>query len=676
MRTLRTIRPLAVVVGMLAACVGNAQVTNPSNNASSGDYVGCDNTSPFPLEIRQNDNQPIQWYTDAIQRMILTPTLTNQNWAWYQNNDLDFSGHLGIGNPTPVRPLTYLHINSSPLNGITVGYRPWMRVGALCTQGTDGLYVGMRALEGMDHAILNWSDDDDAGPDPMCFVFTSTPDNATTANMNAGLEIARMIPDVGGNEGYFGVGDFFTPGLNPTERLDILHGRLRIRQLPEASGEATDTYKVMVVDDTSDPLERGVVKWADVNLSANCDWVVQNPEPHVSNTYNGSNCSWGQKHGVGIGVEFPKSKLYVYHNDNALLSPIAISADSRFDLTNGQQLYGLHSQARPTASTTFIVNQRATGVFGVAVNSRSSVGVHGSASVCQATEGTASQVVGVKAEASGCDRANFVAGVYASGSGAIDPANEWAAYFTGRGYLASGPWQPSDQQLKTNIQPMAVDALDGVDPMLSLPVHSYEYNVEAFPSMHLPLGQQVGFLAQELEALIPSAVSGITHPAETDSLGNETTPSVDFKAINPIALIPYLVLTVQRQQATIDQFAELLAACCAGPNGTGARDAIGLPADPVLDPALDPARDSQLRIVPNPFSEPPTVYYTLQRSGRMQLIANSSDGKALQVLQEASMEAGSYQFNWNTAELAPGMYYVTLLLDGQPLVKKAIKVTR
>ncbi|WP_343390404.1 hypothetical protein [Candidatus Amarobacter glycogenicus] len=40
------------------------------------------------------------------------------------------------------------------------------------------------------------------------------------------------------------------------------------------------------------------------------------------------------------------------------------------------------------------------------------------------------------------------------------------------------------------------------------------------------------------------------------------------------------------------------------------------------------------------------------------------------------MESGSYQYEWNTADLAAGIYYVTLLLDGQPVVKKAVKVNR
>ena len=53
---------------------------------------------------------------------------------------------------------------------------------------------------------------------------------------------------------------------------------------------------------------------------------------------------------------------------------------------------------------------------------------------------------------------------------------------------------------------------------------------------------------------------------------------------------------------------------------------------------------------------------------------NSADGKELRMLMQASMEAGQYQFAWNTEALAPGMYYVTLLLDGESVVKKAVRV--
>ena len=56
------------------------------------------------------------------------------------------------------------------------------------------------------------------------------------------------------------------------------------------------------------------------------------------------------------------------------------------------------------------------------------------------------------------------------------------------------------------------------------------------------------------------------------------------------------------------------------------------------------------------------------------LLLNSSDGKQLQVLHEGAMDKGEYSRVWNTTQLAPGMYYLTLLLDGEPLVKRAVKL--
>jgi hypothetical protein len=46
------------------------------------------------------------------------------------------------------------------------------------------------------------------------------------------------------------------------------------------------------------------------------------------------------------------------------------------------------------------------------------------------------------------------------------------------------------------------------------------------------------------------------------------------------------------------------------------------------------------------------------------------------VLSEAQREAGEYQQVWSTEHLAPGVYHITLLLDGEPLVKRAVKVGR
>ena len=67
---------------------------------------------------------------------------------------------------------------------------------------------------------------------------------------------------------------------------------------------------------------------------------------------------------------------------------------------------------------------------------------------------------------------------------------------------------------------------------------------------------------------------------------------------------------------------------------------------------------------------------SLARLPAISSVSMSADGKQLRVLQEVTSEAGVYQFNWNTADLAAGMYYVTLLLDGEPITKRAVKIDR
>ena len=71
--------------------------------------------------------------------------------------------------------------------------------------------------------------------------------------MNGQGWIARLIPAVRGDEGYFGIGDFFTAGVQPDQRLQVLDGLVRIQPLP--TDPPMDSEQFMVVDNT------GVVGW-------------------------------------------------------------------------------------------------------------------------------------------------------------------------------------------------------------------------------------------------------------------------------------------------------------------------------------------------------------------------------------------------------------------------------
>jgi hypothetical protein len=71
MNAKKFIRPALLATSLLVFGYGQGQVTTANNSPASGDYVGCDAGTTFPLEIRHNANQPIQWFTDALRRMQL-----------------------------------------------------------------------------------------------------------------------------------------------------------------------------------------------------------------------------------------------------------------------------------------------------------------------------------------------------------------------------------------------------------------------------------------------------------------------------------------------------------------------------------------------------------------------------------------------------------------------------
>ena len=681
----KTFRSLGLVVLLIVGFSSDAQVSQLSNTVTlPTEYIGCDSSSTQPLRFTTELNFPHQWRTDNALRMRLSQTLTGQTVNGYGNRDL--SGHLGIGlftDPDVNRPFSMLHIDSA--GGQNTGYRPWMKVGMTLTCWSDLSYFGMKSENNDDnHAVIAWSDNQTGldGPDLLKFIFLM--DNNTsgpTAALDNGLEAARFLPHTSGNQSFFGVGDWFTAGLNPTERVDLLDGRLRIRQLPD-DPETDQAFKVMVIDDTNDPLERGVVKWKNIKLSADCDWVVQNPDPHVSSVYDGSSCLWDRRHGVGIGLDVPRAKLHVHHNNYELLGRIGTwSRIESDDFQNDFQ--GVLGESGPLPPDGFFGH--AEGVKGLAYNCKTTIGVHGHGLYDSPQLGTGSGflvgVLGV-AEYDQPWQASFSAGVYGRSMAPQGASQAWAGYFqgdvmiTGNGFVNGSIPITSDAQFKTG-----VEELTGASELLAaLQPKRYSFNDLGQSVVGLPDGEQLGLIAQELEEVLPELVHATQRPADLDEAGVVVQEAIDYKAVNYIGLIPVLVAGFQElqgrvaaQESTIAQLQEELAACCAAPSDDGTRSASSSTTE---EGSITPAQERLLRIAPNPFTDRTTLFCTLERAGRMQLMANSADGRSLLVLSEGQREAGEFQYEWSTENLAPGGYYITLLLDGEPLVKRAVKVGR
>ena len=584
----------------------------------------------------------------------------NSVWArWHLVHDLDATS------PTATVPI--------------FGFRPWMRNGVIGTGNSDLFYMGHKyAMTGGTGAEENdnsnmvaaWGDDElPAGYghmyDNYTFRYVGTLSAGNSAGSIEGLEIMRLRPfrrNPGDRiEGFVGIGDWVNNAQMPEQRLDVMNGLVRIRQLP-TDLEMTGATKAMVVDAT------GVVGWRTFPTGGgtDCRWALNNVNNLITATTWAGLCV-GQDKFVGIGIAGPVAKLHVNHTTaNTTGQNFAVVGDivgTGASATN----YGLLGGVSGTGL-------QQVGVLGQAqgpVNGSSVRGVHGTADLLSGAANA--EAIGVYGYANGGSNTSTASsvGVWGWALGG-NPSRCWAGYFRGTvgvsGSLLTGVgYTISDASLKTNVDTIA----DGLALLASLTPKHYEY-VTNGTSFELPGGVHYGFLAQEVEATMPGLVKEFTAPAVRDTAGVVVVPEQTVKAINYIEIIPLLVegiqtlnATVQVQQQQITQLQQDLSLCCkSGVNdGRSMNGANGFG-----------AVETDLRIIPNPVAANTQLRYTVGTPGRVRLELSDGTGRLIEVLEESTRSTGEFTYDWNTQQLSAGTYYCTLFVNDEPLVKKAVKL--
>lgn len=529
-------------------------------------------------------------------------------------------------------------------------------------------------------------------------------------------------------QGFVGIGDFLSAATGPEERLDVLDRTVLIRRLvPDYQDDALT--RVVMVDANGRLHWKNIGSWPSSGTgTTDCKWTLQGSgNQNIATAYVGNTGCPQMDKKVGIGTGYPTYKLDVLNDVSVGGAPAAIRAKSVGSSTGWS--YGIKTELLPASGASL---QSAAGVH-IEVSGASAEGwgtlshasataattniVGGLSAAATATSGTINNAYGTRGKVvtaansslydargvfgivEGGGLATLAYGVYGYGQRgstgtyggyfwgaspsstattygvygrATGLGTKFGGYFEGNVHVqgnltVSGTFPASDAMLKTDVTGLdnALDIISQLRPS------KYRFLVDQYPQLGLPEGEHLGLIAQEVQEVMPDIVQEFTQPPLYDDDGNVIAEGFQYSGVNYTELIPVLISAVQQQQGQIAELREMVSACCARGDADGSRGGAT-----VEEFAIDPDADRKLRIVPNPFSEPPTVFYTLDRSGRMQLIANSANGKELDILQEATLEAGSYQIEWNTNGLAPGMYYVTLFMDGQPLVKKAVKVER
>lgn len=316
--------------------------------------------------------------------------------------------------------------------------------------------------------------------------------------------------------------------------------------------------------------------------------------------------------------------------------------------------------------------------FGAAANV---YGVYGYASTIDDGDANADRIVGAAGVARSQHCLHDVIGVYGYVNANESCNGAYAGYFNGNVFATGSITEYSDESLKQNIENIE----GGLEIISQLQPRTYEFIPDVHEGLNLASGQQYGLVAQELEEVLPAVVKDVNHLAQYDSEGNMTAPPVSLKGVNYNALIPILIAGIKEQQSIIESQNEAIAQvmdqldnlqqqinnCCssddASPKSFGSENDDSDTGSVFRENGLH-------QNIPNPFRSQTTISYTLEQGGKVLLNIFDKTGKPITTLVEAEQQAGNYRYEWDASGLPAGLYHYALYVDGELLVKKAIKL--
>ena len=81
---------------------------------------------------------------------------------------------------------------------------------------------------------------------------------------------------------------------------------------------------------------------------------------------------------------------------------------------------------------------------------------------------------------------------------------------------------------------------------------TYDYKTSEFQDLNLSIGLQYGFIAQEVQQVIPELVQNVIKPEFKNDKKDANSKGEEFATLNYTALIPILTKAIQEQQTTIE----------------------------------------------------------------------------------------------------------------------------
>jgi hypothetical protein len=433
------------------------------------------------------------------------------------------AGNVGIGT---AHPMAMLAIGGEAAAG--AGWRSWMDIGTLYDSrgGFDNMYVGLKNISSdKNEAIINWGNNPSSNPssgDVLRFLFTAANNSANgiSATTN-GLEMMQMWTD--GNNGRIGAGNFQTTFDVPLNTFEIFSSTsspyfgstngssgLKFRNMTGGNTPIVNPGQGVLALD-----QDGNVIYVNSTTSNSIGNYCGNPQNPLSGHYqigmNNRNIylpgqdisSWDNR--IGAGVDCGTTLRARIH---AVETGIGCTAG--FFEANETNAPGL-------------TNGTPTGAIGIAIGNG-----YDNSGFC-----------GLRGFANG-DLGLFNYAVMGIVTNNPTTPIERAAYFNGDiegttfGIL-------SDQMFKTDINEInsALTTINKLNPK-SFYFDTINHNEFAFNGK-----KQYGFIAQEVEMILPELVNESVNPGLVDSLGNFTGQPIHYKSLNYNAIIPITAKAVQ-----------------------------------------------------------------------------------------------------------------------------------
>jgi hypothetical protein len=274
---------------------------------------------------------------------------------------------------------------------------------------------------------------------------------------------------------------------------------------------------------------------------------------------------------VGVGTITPLSKLHVIGNgffsaglkvtDNGTF----FEKGEKYSETSSLLVKGSKSAAIIAEGINYgvlasgyergvVANGISAGIVGIGTNNygvkgQGPTGVYGEGPK-QGVWGQSGQI-GVHGDGTGVGWGGYFysdkgSGLYAA-TGNAD--KNYAAVFNGN-ILVNNVLNPSDKRFKKNIEPVenALSLIEKLQPRL----YEFKQEEESAVSLHLPGGKHYGFIAQEVEQLLPNLVK----ENDISSYGlmySNLSEKKFYKSVNYIEFIPLLTKAIQEQQLIIEK---------------------------------------------------------------------------------------------------------------------------